>query len=142
MAVTGRRPKPEGHAVNRMPAVHDWTVVQDVPFEGKTPVLPRDVKWSAAARRRWDVIRRMPHAILWTDGDWESAIDYLRLFEARKGDPTAELRLRGNELGLTASARLALRIRYVKPDSGPEPVPVAGVTRMDDYRTLYGEPGE
>lgn len=142
MAVAGRRPKPEGHAVNRMPAAHDWTVVQDVPYNGPAPALPRDLKWSSAAKRRWNVIRHMPHAILWDQGDWEAAIDYLRLFEARKGDPTAELRRRGNDIGLTAVSRLGLRIRYVKPDTGPEPVPVAGVARMDDYRSLYGDPEE
>lgn len=142
MPVRGAKPKPEGHSVHRNPLVHDWTVVQDVPYNGPAPALPRDVKWSAAAKRRWAVIRHMPHAALWGAGDWEAVFDYLRLFEARKGDPTAELRLRGNELGLTASARLALRIRYVKPDTGPEPVPVAGVARMDDYRSLYGDPEE
>lgn len=142
MAITGRKPKPEGQAVNRMPAIHDWTIVQDVPYTGPAPGLPRDVKWSAAARRRWKVIRHLPHAILWGDGDWEAAVDYLRLFEARHGDPSAELRLRGNELGLTAIARVGLRIRYVKPEPTAtlaEPEKVADVAQMDDYRSLYGE---
>jgi hypothetical protein len=143
MAITGRRPKPDGHAVNRNPPTHDWTIVQDVPYTGPAPGLPRDVAWSPAARRRWKVIRHMPHAALWGPGDWESAIDYLRLFEMRKDNPSAELRLRGNELGLTAAARVGLRIRYVKPEpasTSPEPAKkTAEVANMDDYRGLYGE---
>lgn len=139
MAIRGRRPKPDGEALNASPKVHTWTIVEDVPYSGSAPSLPRDLRWSPASKRRWAVIRALPHAALWGPAEWELAIDYLRLFEAKHGEPNSELRIRGNELGLSASARAALRIRYVEAGSlaeaGSSPTP-ASVANIDDYRDL------
>lgn len=135
MAIQGRKPKPEGQAVNRSKPAHDWIEVENVPFTGRAPALPKDVIWSAASKKRWAVIRRMPHASIWGPGDWEYAVDYLRVFEAHHHDPTAELRLRGNELGLSAGALRDLRIRYIDPK--PRAVETdAVVTQIDEFRDL------
>ncbi len=39
MPVAGRKPKPQGQARNRSQPTHEWTEVEDVPFEGG-PELP------------------------------------------------------------------------------------------------------
>jgi len=133
MAITGRKPKPEGQAVNRMKPTHDWIEVVDQPFEGESPDLPEDVAWSPATRRWWEVIRHLPHASLWHPGDWLAAISCAFVVEQHWEDPTAELRLREKNLGMTTNALRDLRIRYVPAADVAEE---ANVTRIDDYRDL------
>lgn len=133
MAVAGRKPKPEGTALNRNKPVHDWVEVVDVPFEGESPDLPDDAHWSARSRRRWEVIRRLPHVVLWHAGDWESALDYMQLLEEKWKEPTAELRIRERGLGLTTDSLRDLRIRYVKPTVADSD---SNVAKLDDYRDL------
>jgi hypothetical protein len=132
VAVVGRKPKPEGQAVNRVKPVHDWVEVVNLPFEGESPDLPDDSHWSARSRRRWEVIRRLPHVVLWHAGDWESAIDYMQLLEEKWREPTSELRIRERGLGLTTDSLRDLRIRYVEPTSEA----AENVSRIDDYRSL------
>lgn len=133
MAVTGRKPKPAGQAVNRSAPTHDWVDVVEVPFDGESPDLPEDVAWSGFTRRWWDVVRRLPHAVLWRPGDWLSAVECAFVVEAHWEDPTSEMRLREKALGLTAEALRDLRIRYVPATSAGSS---ENVTKIDDYRDL------
>lgn len=161
MAVAGRKPK-EGPKRNRVAAVHEWTAVTDVPFEGARPELPeaRRVEWTEREAGRcsemqplqpltgewWDRISSMPHCVLWTDADWQYAITTALIADAVfAGDVrlAGELRQRERVLGTTRDARRDLRIKYVpaeQDDGGegeqqPEPqAPAAPVTRLADRR--------
>ena len=132
MTVAGRKPKPEGQAVHRNKPTHDWVDVPNVPFEGVSPELPDDAHWSARSRKRWEVIRHLPHVALWHDGDWESALDYMQVLEEHWKDPTAELRIREKGIGLTSDSLRDLRIRYVDVSSSTS----AEVPNIADYRDL------
>jgi hypothetical protein len=97
--------------------------------------------WPPATRHWWEVVRAMPHAVLWTAGDWEfaqmTAEVHARTAEGWKGYVGSELRQREKLLGLYADARRDLRIRYIpaKPAVAASETP-AGVARLDDYRDL------
>lgn len=149
MPVRGRPPKPDGQAVNRNPKTHSWVEVPDLPYKGRRPKLPRraDGAWSARAKRKWQVWSTMPHCRLWTDGDWEYALDSLEVFERfHRGDRAAakELRDREKVMGTTLDYLRALRIRYVDPDGQDqadeqrETGRRAEVKRLDDYRDAFG----
>src|SRR5678809_453378 len=146
MAVAGRKSKPEEERRHRVPPVHDWTEVECVPYEGEVPPLPQRWaldeeglysrrRWPARTRQWWAVISRMPHCVLWTEADWQYALDvvevHARFVEGANG---TELRIREKQLGVTMDARRDLRIRYVDPR--PEQTRTAGVTNLDDYRDL------
>ena len=147
MPVAGRKPKAEEERRNRMPATHDWTEVENVPYAGRVPPLPQRwgieplegvrvrLRWPARTRSWWLVISRMPHCVLWTESDWQYALDvaetHARFVEGTNG---TELRIREKQLGVTMDARRDLRIRYVDPR--PEQTRTAGVTNLDDYRDL------
>lgn len=133
MAVTGRKPKPDGQAVNRMKPTHDWVEVADVPFDGESPDLPEDTEWSSFTARWWEVVRHLPHAKLWHPGDWLAALECAFVVEQHWEDPTAELRLREKNLGMTTDALRDLRIRYVPVDDAAD---VENVTQISDYRDL------
>lgn len=138
MAVVGAKPKPEGTTVTRSPQQHNWTEVQNVPYAGPVPVsLPQGLE--RATREWWATVKRLPHAILWTDGDWRFALATVyvaeRFFRGEGGVAmAAELRNREKILGLTLDARRDLRIRYVDPK--PAQPEGANVTRLADYRSL------
>ena len=149
MPVAGRKPKDPAERRNRMPAAHDWTEVESTPYDGEVPRLPiryvttQDgetlrVAWPAATKRWWQVVSRMPHCRLWTESDWQFALDTAEV-HARfmSGSPATELRTREKVLGTTADARRDLRIRYVDPKSTVESSP-GEVVVLDDYRDLYG----
>lgn len=145
MPVTGRKAKPEGQAVNRNKPTHDWTEVDDVPFDGG-PKLPRQRSngrpWMKRTKDKWDAWRTMPHCKLWGPAEWDFALDSIELAAQfhESGEPkfATELRNREKVLGTTADYRRDLRIRYVKPKShdasggGTD----AGVTNIADYRDL------
>ena len=147
MPVPGRKEKPAEERRNRMPPTHEWTEVERIPYDGPAPRLPQRwgvdpeegirvrLQWPARTRRWWDVVSAMPHCILWTDADWEFALEvaevHARFIEGANG---SELRIREKILGLTMDARRDLRIRYVDPK--PETTRAAGVTNLDDYRDL------
>lgn len=138
MPVAGRKPKPAGQAVNRHQPTHDWTEVEDLPFKDG-PSLPtkrtNGKQFSARVKKKWDAWRTMPHCILWTDSEWEFALDSIELAaQFNDGDPKVAVELRNRErvLGTTADFRRDLRIRYVDP----KPVEVATVHDIDDYRDL------
>lgn len=138
MPVTGRKPKPEGQRRNRMPATHEWIEVENTPYDGERPSLPRrSGGWPAATRRWWEVVSRMPHCRLWSEADWQFAVDTAEVHArwARGEGSASEVRIREKLLGTTLDARRDLRIRYVDPKPAAAP---AGVVKLDDYRELYG----
>ena len=148
MPALGRKPKPEDQRRNRMPPVHDWIEVEDVPYHGPAPLLPpryRTIeddsdahqirqKWPARTRNWWAVVSAMPHCVLWTPSDWQDALDcaecHARFVEGANG---TELRIRTKRLGITADDRRDLRIRYVP--ARPEPAE-AGEAVPDNVRYL------
>lgn len=134
MPVAGRKPKPDGQKRNRMPPVHDWTEVPNLPYSGKRPTLPKtrgrlikmtgaaerydDVPVHAMTRRWWKAVSSMPHCALWTDTDWGFALSTAIVADRfYYGEPAAagELRQREKLLGTTLDSRRDLRIRYVDP---------------------------
>ena len=121
MAVTGAKPKPEGRKVTGHPLTQEWTDVQAVPYEGAKPDPGRLAKGPA---RWWKTISSMPHCVLWTESDWQFALDTLVIYKrflAGK-DGGSELRIREKILGTTIDARRDLRIRYIPlPDANEEP---------------------
>ncbi len=157
MALAGAKPKQDRSQVRHRNPVADWTEVDNVPFEGG-PGLPSrgetsEVDWAAAGvvpgdgwppqtERWWAVVRRMPHAALWTEGDWEFARStaevHARTFESWRGYTGAELRQREKLMGLYADARRDLRIRYVEPkgDEDRAAEGAANVVQMNEYRAL------
>lgn len=140
MPVAGRKPKPEGQAVNRNKPTHDWTEIPDVPFSGG-PKLPKTrvngQPWMKRTRDKWTAWSSMPHCTMWGPAEWDFALDAIELaaqFHAGDAKVATELRNREKVLGTTGDYRRDLRIRYVDPPSGDEPA--AGVTKLDDYRDL------
>lgn len=144
MPAKGRKPKPEGQAINRNKPVHVWNEVPNLPYDGEVPPLPRrKPTWSKRAKSKWAIWSAMPHCRLWTEADWDFAIDSLEVAERfYAGDRAAATELRNREkvLGTTADFRRDLRIRYVDPDAQDEAerTPELAVTKLDDYRDLYG----
>ena len=138
MPVTGRKPKPQGQAVNRNKPTHEWTEVVDVPFEDAPPLpdtKPNGDPWSSSTMRWWQAISTMPHCKLWSASDWMFAEHTARLvaaFDAGDFKQATEIRQREKKLGVTADDRRDLRIRYVEP----KPETSAEVTNLDDYRDL------
>ncbi len=157
MPVAGAKPKEDRSQVrHRVPAVHDWTEVEDVPFT-RAPKLPEREKqvswadagavggsWPQSTLRWWEAVSTMPHAKLWTKAEWVFAMDtaevHARTMEAWRGYTGTELRNREKLLGMTADNRRDLRIRYVEPKPKTKPAdagaPAANVVNLDDHRAL------
>lgn len=136
MPVSGRKLKPEGQAIHRNKLVHDWTEVEEIPFEGG-PDLPEYTAnrraWQPAVTAMWDAWRAMPHCSLWGPSDWSFALVSIELAALVYDGETrwaTELRNREKVLGTTADFRRDLRIRYVKPLAAS----ASGVTNIADYR--------
>lgn len=137
MPVPGRKPKPEGQAVNRNKPTHDWTELANLPYAGDVPDLPRRKGgWPARTKRKWAAWSSMPHCALWSASEWDFAIDTLELaaqFHEGESRVATELRNRERVLGTTADFLRDLRIRYVEPVEVERP---AEVTNLADYRDL------
>lgn len=140
MALTGRKPKPQGQTVHRVKPVHDWVEVEAVPFTS-APKLPvkraNGHSWLATTKRWWKSISIMPHCVLWQDSDWEFAVETAELrarFDEGDSRLATELRNREKKLGLTWDSRRDMRIRYVDPV--PDNEDDGEVVRLDDYRNL------
>ncbi len=139
MPVSGRKPKPQGQARNRMPATHEWREVERVPFEGG-PGLP-EVRangrgWPDSIRAVWDAWRSMPHCKLWGPSDWCFALVTIDLAAlVFDGEPryATEVRNREKVMGTTVDYLRDLRIRYVDSVENED---AAGVTNIADYRDL------
>lgn len=142
MPVSGAKPKPDGQARHRVKPTHEWNDVPDVPYAGGPNLPRREGGWPAATKRWWTVVSAMPHCVLWTDADWQFALDTAevhRRFSLGESGGT-ELRIREKLLGVTLDSRRDLRIRYVQAAEGV-PVDVgedggASVVKLDDYRDL------
>ena len=140
MAISGRKPKPEGQTVHRVKPVHDWTEVEDVPFVGG-PDLPQFTAqrraWSEPVKAMWDAWRSMPHCKLWAPADWAFALMSIELAALVYDGETrwaAEVRNRERVMGTTAEFRRDLRIRYVEPRQQNGGGSEAVVTNIADYR--------
>jgi hypothetical protein len=142
MPAAGRKPN-EGQPVrHRVKPVHEWVEVERKKFRGG-PLFPKaqptGLPWPEATRRWWQVIHRMPHCVLWDEGDWQFALD-TAVVAARfhGGDPNAavELRQREKVMGTTMDARRDLRIRYVEPAEERPPLRIAAI---DEYRKALEE---
>jgi hypothetical protein len=65
----------------------------------------------------------MPHCVLWTETDWQFALDTALIAAAfHMGDTkqAVELRQREKVMGTTLDARRDLRIRYTEPTEEKE----------------------
>ena len=138
MAISGRKPKPDGTTVHRNKDAHDWTEVENVAFEGG-PDLPDfrsdGRRWSDRTKQKWDTWRSMPHCTLWGPSEWDFALDSIEFAAlVHDGEPKwgTELRNRERVLGTTADYLRDLRIRYVDPKQ----VKLAPVVSADDFRSL------
>lgn len=154
MAVSGPLPNPDRSQVRHANPVHEWTEVDDVPFEGhllpdRYAVVRGELRttWPPPAVRWWNAIRRMPHARLWTPADWERAFGTAELvarFHEGESARATEIRLRESEMGVTIEDRRKLRIRYVKPSTASEREqeagrdPRAGNVVQVDFGSMYG----
>lgn len=153
MALAARAPKPAEHVRHRdaRSTAAIWTDVQKVPYDGPVPELPlRRPNWPIATLKWWGIITRMPHCILWDDADWESAVYTCKLHAAVEaalqdlangvtprglGPLMTEYRRCCTDLGVTYSARLSLRIRYVDPVE--KTILPESVAKLSDYSKLY-----
>ena len=149
MPLAGRKAPADPSQSSNASRLAAWTEVEDVPFEGPWPDLPRTYgdavgmpelgPWTPPTRRWYNTLKRLPHAVLWRDTDWEyllaTAIIHHRFLAGGSGGQAAatELRRRERELGMTVDARRDLRIRYVPKKTGPELAPVRAI---DDVRSL------
>ena len=140
MPVRGRTPQRFGVSTNRHKPVHDWVVVENVPFEDG-PELPETRAdgrpWPERTKAKWQAWRSMPHARLWQPAEWSFALDTLELAADfhKTGEPRFGMELRNREkvLGTTLDYLRGLRIRYVDPVQNEVPAVVA---RIEDYRDL------
>jgi len=156
MPVSGAKPKDDRSQIrHRVPAVHDWTEVDDVRFDGAPLLRDRATggvsvmavgaanseTWPDATLRWWRAVSTMPHCALWTQEEWVFAMDtaeiHARTMEGWRGYTGPTLTAREKIMGTTADFRRNLRIRYVepKPEGAAGELP-AGVTDINTYRDL------
>ncbi|GAA3751009.1 hypothetical protein [Micromonospora maritima] len=154
------KPGPAGKANKhgRATAVGEWTEVLNIPYDGPSLDLPKakrgGPKWLPEVEAWWEVVRKMPHCVLWEAADWLFALEtaYAKndwWLEYNSGvvhtTKSTEIRRREDQMGFTREARRKLMIRYVEPveDVVEEPEPGAGgtaakgggkVIQMDDRR--------
>ena len=145
MPVVG--PKPTGKAMSQGRAKVETTDVLNVPYDGPKPELPKErntmlkngdviiVPMGEPTEQWWERISSMPHCVLWTDSDWQFALDTAKVHSAaQNGSMPAitELRQREKILGTYWEARRDLRIRYVDPE--PEKAELQAVSDITDRR--------
>lgn len=148
MAVTGPEPKANKHG--RTPNAVEWVEVPNVPYDGPVPELPAkrsfvtpegvvlELDINERTRAWWAVVSRMPHCRLWTEADWQFALDTALLKDGFYVAPAqtvtiaVEIRRREDQLGTTVEARRKLRIRYVDPvettDGAPDMLDLGQMT--------------
>jgi hypothetical protein len=88
-------------------------------------------------RKWWTVLTRMPHCTLWSESDWQYAVEtslVADMFFYGDRNAATELARREKVLGTTVDSRRDLRIRYV--EKKVESDIAAEVTHINDYRTL------
>jgi hypothetical protein len=155
MPVAGPKPKNDrSQIVHRNTPTHEWTEVENVPFEGAPELRKRQTggvsvmavgaanseDYPEATRGWWRAVSRMPHAKLWTDADWTLAMDgaeiHARTMEAWRGYTGGQLLAIAKQIGMTADYRRDLRIRYVEPKTPDASTLPENVKRLDDFRDL------
>lgn len=111
-----------GHSANA-----EWTEVQNRPYEGPSPDLPKlpnRCRYHPMVTTWWDMVRQMPHCVRWTPTDWQYAVETALLkhyfwTDAAGGEvkttAATEIRRREDNMGTTEEARRKLRIRYTDP---------------------------
>lgn len=144
MPVPGRKPKPEGTTRHRNKPTFDWVEVLDVKFKGgpSLPTRPGNKNWSAHTKRWWATVSSMPHCVLWSEADWQYAIDTAIIAaQLHDGDirAAAPLERREKVLGTTMDYRRDLRIRYVSEAAEQEAA--AEVTSIAEYRQMVSGEG-
>lgn len=145
MAVSG--PKPTGKSASQGRARVDTTEVVNVPYTGAKPELPTERKTmlkngdviivpiESETFDWWERISSMPHCVLWTDADWQFALDTAKVHSsAQNGGMPAltELRQREKIMGTTWESRRDLRIVYVDPEQ--DKPALTPVTNIDNRR--------
>lgn len=164
MSLAGRKPTADRSQVRFKGSVAEWTEVEDIPFADPPAMPEREVSemtlafvadngvipggWPGRTEQWWRAISRMPHCKLWTETDWQFAMDtmetHARFIEGWKGASGSELRQREKLMGVYYDARRDLRIRYVEPRSkkpaATSPSEATGtdgtVTDISSYRNL------
>lgn len=118
MPVPGVKPT-DGPKRHRGAAHTEWIEVADVPFDGPSPDLPSELFWPDQTRAWYEVVRHLPHACTWGDGEWQeiltTALVHAAVWREPENPPSnkiAELRQREKQIGMTADQRRDLRIRY------------------------------
>jgi hypothetical protein len=153
MAVAGREPSP--NAVNRNVSTVEWIDIEDKPYTGKRPALPKtrtvfvegeatQIPLNKMTTEWWEIVSKMPHAAIWTASDWLLAQATALVHDAfvtGTFSQAPELRRREQELGMTAEARRKLRIRYIeavkpapKPRASRAKKPTASTPAIDIRR--------
>lgn len=143
MAIRGPKPK-NSSRLHRESRAQGWQDVENVPYAGRVPSLPRTrvimgkdgrpgapVPLHKLTRDWWKAITAMPHCALWSPSDWSFARTTALVADmAYRGNVSAATELRNREriMGTTSGARRDLRINYVDPapvsavpDAMPEP---------------------
>ena len=149
MGLPGKKPTANTSQLrNQNRQAADWTEVVNAPYVGEVPDLPSSrVVLTRAGQETvdmldltvewWATISRMPHCTLWSDSDWLFAKTTAFVADAAFcgiSSASTELRNREKVLGTTVEYRRDLRIRYVDPPQEK----TENVSRIDDYRDLYG----
>lgn len=135
----GPAPSPNARRRNARP---EWRVLPAEGREGDPPDWPIG-KGTTAERALWAELWSSPQAIAWADLGWVRVVArYCRLLvKAERGGAAAsllsEVRQLEDRLGLTPMAmkRLQWEVKLTAP---VEPVEASEVTKLDDYRDLYG----
>lgn len=131
MPLPGPAPKPADQRRDRHEKAALTIKIEDVPFTD-APALPdrnpeSNSPWTSNARGFWDTLSSMPHCCLWSDMDWEYAVQTVCVYERTRTPGNEgmgahrELRFRDKVLGMTFDARRCLRIEYVAPADAQEP---------------------
>lgn len=100
--------------------------------------------WPPPTRAWFKAVGRLPHAALWTEADWQFAVDTAWLVAAfHIGDHrlAGEIRARERIMGTTADARRSCRIRYIDAEGQPTERDHHAVVAMADYRRSVADDG-
>lgn len=96
----------------------DRQIAQGLAALGIAAARSIPTRWPSKTLAWWESVAHMPHCVLWSEADWQFALDTALVAAAfHAGDVRVanELRQREKVLGTTADARRDMRIRYVNP---------------------------
>lgn len=141
--MAGFGPPPSKHRRHRNKdtfAGHEVTVAEGEVVEA--PPLPFAGRYSPATEEWYATWCRSPQAAAFTATDWQRLHMIAPLVDQYWQDPSpklmAEIRLNESLLGATHVDRLRGRIKIEKRRPASEESDPDKVTRLDDYRELYG----